>query len=91
MPNAAERPGEQTSTYHLGTKAFWLAVSSVLAAAFTWGFTIWIVSQQFDRSVWQEVLTTHFAAMIGLPGAAALASRIYVPGLFATGRRTSGT
>ena len=60
----------------LGLTAFWLAAIAVLAAAIVFGFTIVVVATQF--TYWQEVLRDHFAAIIGLPGAAAVAFALVV-------------
>jgi hypothetical protein len=43
----------------------------VLAAAVIFGFAIWVISREFWD--WQSVLKDHFAAIIGLPGAAGVA------------------
>ena len=66
--NAAERQIRKT--------AFWLATSAVLAVAAVFGFTIIVIAREFIY--WQEVLRDHFAAIIGLPGAAAVAFALVV-------------
>ncbi|NUU40368.1 hypothetical protein [Tardiphaga robiniae] len=48
----------------------------VLGAAATFGWTIWVVVTQFSK--WESMLETHFAAIVGLPGAAAAAFALVV-------------
>ncbi|MGY3134043.1 NhaP-type Na+/H+ or K+/H+ antiporter [Bradyrhizobium sp. USDA 4501] len=56
---------------HLRRTAFWIALFVVAAAALVFAYTVLVVAQDFRP--WQEVLEKHFAAIIGLPGAAAVA------------------
>ena len=51
--------------------AFWFAVIAVIGAVFVYGWTILLIIQQFRP--WQNVLEKQFAAIVGLPGAAAAA------------------
>jgi hypothetical protein len=51
--------------------AFWFAVAAVLAAAVVFAFALLVVQQQYTK--WEDTLEKHFAAIIGLPGAAAVA------------------
>jgi FtsH-binding integral membrane protein len=51
--------------------AFWFAVAAVLGAAVVFAFALLVVQQQYTK--WEETLEKHFAAIIGLPGAAAVA------------------
>jgi hypothetical protein len=48
-----------------------IAGLAVLCVALVMAWTIWVVSTQFVY--WQEILRHHFAAVIGLPGAAIVA------------------
>jgi hypothetical protein len=50
--------------------AFWFAVLAVIAAALIFAFAV-LVSTHLQN--WEKVLEEHFAAIIGLPGAAAAA------------------
>jgi hypothetical protein len=50
--------------------AFWFAVLAVIAAALIFGFAVAVTTHLRN---WEEVLEKHFAAIIGLPGAAAAA------------------
>lgn len=47
------------------------AIVAVLYGMFVFGYTIYVVAIGFR--FWEEVLRLHFAAIIGLPGAAAVA------------------
>jgi hypothetical protein len=60
----------------LRNATFWLAIVAVLAAGLVFTFTIFVIATQFIY--WQVVLRDHFAAIIGLPGAAAVAFVIVV-------------
>jgi len=70
----AMEPATEDRTVRL--TAFWLAVAAVLAAAVVFGGTILVVANQF--TYWQDVLRDHFAAIIGLPGGAAVAFALVV-------------
>ena len=56
--------------------AFLFAVVAVVCAALVFAFTIWVVKSQFVD--WELILKDHFAAIVGLPGAAAVAFVIVV-------------
>jgi hypothetical protein len=51
--------------------AFWFAVVGVVCAVIVFGCTILVVAYGFPY--WADILKDHFAAIIGLPGAAAVA------------------
>lgn len=51
--------------------AFWFAVVAVIGAAAIYSWTIFVIISQF--AAWQMILEKHFAAIVGLPGAAAAA------------------
>ena len=50
--------------------AFWFAVLAVIAAALIFAFAVLVTTHLHN---WEKVLEEHFAAIIGLPGAAAAA------------------
>ncbi|MBY5397967.1 hypothetical protein HFN01_24445 [Rhizobium leguminosarum] len=54
----------------------WFAVITVIGAAVVFIIAVYITTQHFTH--WEEVLRDHFAAIIGLPGAAAAAFTIVV-------------
>jgi hypothetical protein len=62
---------EATEQHRLRQTAFWLAVVAVVGAMAVFGFTILVVATGFGE--WEKVLAAHFAAIIGLPGAPAVA------------------
>jgi hypothetical protein len=68
---STEKTDEISEQYRLRAAAFWMAVAAVVGAGLVFGFTIFVISQQFVE--WQTVLKEHFGAIIGLPGAAAVA------------------
>jgi hypothetical protein len=60
----------------LRVATFWLAILAVICAGCVFAFTIYVIATQFIY--WQEILKLHFAAIVGLPGAAAVAFVIVV-------------
>jgi len=56
--------------------SYWFAVIAVCAGAIIFLFTLAVIATQF--TAWQQVLKEHFGAIIGLPGAAAVAFAIVV-------------
>jgi ABC-type Fe3+ transport system permease subunit len=56
--------------------AYWLAVTAAVCGGILFLYTIYAVALGFTN--WQIVLEKHFAAIIGLPGGAALAFAIVV-------------
>ncbi len=56
--------------------SFYLAIVAALAGSLIFAWVIYVVSTEF--AYWQEILNQHFAAIIGLPGAAAVAFAIVV-------------
>jgi hypothetical protein len=56
--------------------SFWFAVTTVIGAAVVFAIAIYITAQYFTH--WEEVLRDHFASIMGLPGAAAVAFTIVV-------------
>lgn len=71
-----ERPETEYHGWRLKEAAFWFAALTVVAGAIVFGFTILVIATQFRE--WQTVLKDHFAAIIGLPGAAAVSFAIVV-------------
>ncbi len=76
MDDAAEPAQGTGKERRTNTVAFWFAVAAALGGAAVYGFTLMVIAQQFQ--FWQEVLHEHFAAIIGLPGAVAIAFLIVV-------------
>jgi hypothetical protein len=58
------------------TAAFWFAVLAALLGTFLFAYTLFAIAVGFRD--WQKVLGDHFAAVIGLPGAATVAFAIVV-------------
>lgn len=56
--------------------AFWFAVAAAVGGGIVFLYTIYIVAVGFRY--WEELLRDHFAAIIGLPAAAALAFALVV-------------
>src|SRR5215470_3785023 len=62
---------ESEEQRRLRQTTFWFAVAAVVGAAVVFGYAISLLVWQFPA--WQKVVEEHFAAIIGLPGAAAVA------------------
>jgi NhaP-type Na+/H+ or K+/H+ antiporter len=67
---------EKKEKRRLRTVAFWCAIIAVIGATLVFSFAIWLITHRF--APWQDVLEKHFSAIIGLPGAAALAFALVV-------------
>ena len=65
-----EKPAETDDSLR-SRAAFWFAVVAVVGAVLIYGWTILLIIQRFTP--WQTVLEKQFAAIVGLPGAAAAA------------------
>jgi hypothetical protein len=60
------KPGDR-----VGLATFWLAGLAVLMTTILFGLALWVIVVGFDY--WPQLMREHFAAVIGLPGAAAVA------------------
>jgi hypothetical protein len=67
---------EKTEDRVVRSTAFWFAVLTALCAVVIFGYAILVVAYGFRY--WEEILRDHFAAIIGLPGAAAVAFMLVV-------------
>jgi len=67
---------EKTEDRIVRGTAFWLAVLTALCVVAVFGYAILVVTYGFRY--WEEILKDHFAAIIGLPGAAAVAFMLVV-------------
>ncbi|WP_441242542.1 hypothetical protein [Tardiphaga sp. 768_D3_N2_1] len=78
LPPAAAIPEVTDPSSEIDRKVISLgfAIFVVLGAALTFGWTIWVVVTQFSK--WEAILENHFAAIVGLPGAAAAAFALVV-------------
>ena len=71
MTTTPQDPSELAEQRQIRKTAFWFAVVAVIAAGLVFAFALLVVQQQYTK--WEDTLEKHFAAIIGLPGAAAVA------------------
>jgi hypothetical protein len=73
----ADTDQDTTFQKRLRRTAFWLAVITMLGSAFTFGMTHWYLVFIYTED-WKRLLTEHYQAIVGLPGAAAIAFAIVI-------------
>jgi hypothetical protein len=77
MNQAGDSDQDTMFQKRLRRTAFWLAVITMIGSAFTFGLTQWYLVFVHSED-WKRLLTGHYQAIVGLPGAAALAFAIVV-------------
>jgi hypothetical protein len=65
-----------TEDRRIRSVTFWFAIAAAICGGFVFLYTIYVVAVGF--TYWEMVLRDHFAALIGLPAAAALAFALVV-------------